>query len=75
MSDLKVARRLRSQDLLEQLGYLFIYPGLLGFIRSDNGSEFIAKAVRYWLERLGVQTLFIQPVLRRVDTMSRSMES
>ena len=28
---------------------------------SDNGPEFTAKAVRYWLERLGVQTLFIEP--------------
>ena len=58
---LKVARRLRSQDVLEQLSYLFIYRGLPGFIRSDNGPEFTAKAVRYWLERLGVQTLFIEP--------------
>ena len=46
---------------MEQLGYLFIYRGLPGFIRSDNGPEFTAKAVRYWLERLGVQTLFIEP--------------
>ena len=58
---LKVARRLRSQDILEQLGYLFIYRGLPNFIRSDNGPEFTAKAVRNWLERLGVQTLFIEP--------------
>jgi len=58
---LKAARRLRSQDVLEQLGYLFIYRGLPGYIRSDNGPEFTAKAVRYWLERLGVQTLFIAP--------------
>ena len=58
---LKVARRLRSQDILEQLGYLFIYRGLPGFIRSDNGPEFTAKAVRNWLKQLGVQTLFIEP--------------
>ena len=58
---LKVTRRLRSQDILEQLGYLFIYRGLPGFIRSDNGSEFIAKAIRNWLVRLGIQTLFIDP--------------
>ena len=58
---LKVAHRLRSQDVLEQLGYLFIYRGLPGYIRSDNGPEFTAKAVRYWLERLGIQTLFIEP--------------
>ena len=58
---LKVARKLNSQDVLEQLGYLFIYRGLQGFIRSDNDPEFTAKAVRNWLERLGVQTLFIEP--------------
>ena len=58
---LKVARRLRSQDILERLGYLFIYRGLPGFIRSDNGPEFTSKVVRSWLERLGVQTLFIEP--------------
>ena len=58
---LKVARRLRSQDVLQQLGYLFIYRGLPGFIRSDNGPEFTAKVVRNWLERLGVQTLFLDP--------------
>ena len=58
---LKVARRLRSQDILEHLGYLFIYRGLPGCIRSDNGPEFTSKVVRSWLERLGVQTLFIEP--------------
>lgn len=58
---LKVARRLGAQDVLEQLGYLFIYRGLPSFIRSDNGPEFTAKAVRNWLKRLGVQNLFIEP--------------
>ena len=57
---LKVARRLRSQDILGQLGYLFIYRGLPGFISSENGSEFKAKTIRNWLERLEVQTLFIE---------------
>ena len=56
-----VARKLNSQDVLEQLGYLFIYRGLPGFIHSDNVPEFTAKAVRSWLELLGVQTLFIEP--------------
>lgn len=58
---IKVARSLKSQDVLEQLGHLFIYRGLPGFIRSDNGPEFTAKVVRSWLERLNVQTLFIEP--------------
>lgn len=58
---IKVARRLKSQDVLEQLGYLFIYRGLPGFIRSDKGPEFTAKVVSSWLERLNVRTLFIEP--------------
>ena len=31
------------------------------FLRSDNGPEFVAKVVREWLHRLGVETLFIEP--------------
>ena len=31
------------------------------YIRSDNGSEFTAKVVREWLERVGVKTLYIEP--------------
>jgi transposase InsO family protein len=50
---LKLARKLNSQDVLEQLGYLFIYRGLQELIRADNGPEFTAKAVRNRLERLG----------------------
>ena len=56
-----VRRRFTSLDLIEVLSELFITRGLPKHIRSDNGPEFTAKAVRYWLERLGVQTLFIEP--------------
>jgi len=56
-----VARGLTSEDVLYRLGQLFIQCGIPAYIRSDNGSEFTAKAVRDWLTRLGVQTLFIQP--------------
>ncbi len=58
---LNVGRRLTSQDVIEQLADLFITRGLPDHIRSDNGPEFTAKAVRSWLKRLGVQTLFIEP--------------
>ena len=43
------------------LGRLFVHRGIPRYIRSDNGPEFTAKAVREWLERVGVQTLFIEP--------------
>ena len=58
---LKVARRLRSQDVLYQLYELFINRDILGDIRSDNGPEFTVKAVRDWLADVGVSTLFIEP--------------
>jgi len=56
-----VERRLNSEDVLDQLFNLFILRGIPEHIRSDNGPEFTAKAVRKWLERLGVKTLFIEP--------------
>jgi putative transposase len=56
-----VARRLRSQDVLDQLYDLFLTQGTPEYIRSDNGSEFTANAVRSWLKDLGVTTLYIEP--------------
>jgi len=54
-------RRITSGDVIEQLFYLFIFRGTPGYIRSDNGPEFTAKAVRSWLKDLEVTTLFIEP--------------
>ena len=57
----RVERRLNSQDVIDALYDLFILRGVPEHIRSDNGSEFTAKAVRKWLAALGVKTLFIEP--------------
>jgi len=38
-----------------------ITRGVPGYVRSDNGPEFTARAVRDWLGRLGARTLFIEP--------------
>lgn len=56
-----VSRHFKSHDVLEHLSEIFVERGVPDFIRSDNGSEFIAKALRQWLYRLGVKTLFIEP--------------
>ena len=56
-----VARRLRSDDVLHLLAELFVEREPPDHIRSDNGSEFTANAVRTWLGRIGVKTLFIEP--------------
>ena len=58
---LDVGRRLTSEDVLQRLEHLFIWRGAPVYIRSDNGPEFTATAVRRWLQRLEVQTLFIEP--------------
>ncbi len=54
-------RRITSQDVIDQLFQLIIFRGIPEHIRSDNGPEFTAKAVRGWLDRIGVKTLFIEP--------------
>ena len=56
-----VARKLKSEDVLERLSDLFVCRGVPKYIRSDNGPEFTANKVREWLTRVGVQTLFIEP--------------
>ncbi len=56
-----VARRLNSEDVLERLAWLFATRGVPDHLRSDNGSEFTALAVRSWLAKVGVRTLYIEP--------------
>ena len=56
-----VQRRMTSHDVLYKLSELFLEYGIPEHIRSDNGPEFVAKAVRGWLGNLGVTTLFIEP--------------
>ncbi len=56
-----VKRRITSQDVIEQLFELIIFRGIPEHIRSDNGPELTAKAIRRWLNRVGVKTLFIEP--------------
>lgn len=57
----EVARKLSSRDVLRVLARLMLVHGIPKHIRSDNGPEFIARAVREWLGRLEVGTLFIEP--------------
>ena len=58
---IEVQRSLNSQDVLDVLRDLFVQRGTPAYIRSDNGSEFTAHAVREWLQRVAVNTLFIEP--------------
>jgi len=56
-----VGRRMNSENVLERLAFLFVTRSVPEHLRSDNGSEFTAKAVREWLAKVGVKTLFIEP--------------
>ena len=58
---LRVERRLKSPDVIDVLSDLFILRGVPGYIRSDNGPEFIAKAVREWIAAVGAKTAYIMP--------------
>ena len=54
-------RRITSQEVIDKLFELFILRGIPKHIRSDNGPEFTARAIRKWLNKIGVKTLFIEP--------------
>jgi len=56
-----VARRLTSEDVIFRLEQLFVERGTPDYLRSDNGPEMTASAIREWLARLAVGTLFIEP--------------
>jgi transposase InsO family protein len=58
---LVVARSITAEDVLDVLAELFVVRGVPGHLRSDNGPEFIAQAVRTWLEQTGSSTLYIAP--------------
>ena len=58
---LKVARNITSEDVIDTLAELFAMRGTPQFLRSDNGPEMTAKALRRWLAEVDVQTLYIEP--------------
>jgi transposase InsO family protein len=58
---LLVARRIRADEVIGQLELLVKRHGAPKHLRSDNGPEFVAKAVRVWLEKAGIGTLYIEP--------------
>ncbi len=57
----EVARHFTARDVIRTLAWLFKERGAPQFIRSDNGPEFIATAVKEWLAAAGVATLYIEP--------------
>jgi hypothetical protein len=58
---MRVDRKLNSTDVIDALADLFILRGPPSYVRPDNGPEFVAKAVRAWVEAFGAKTAHIEP--------------
>jgi len=58
---LKVDRSITSEDVIDKLAELFAMRGVPKCIRSDNGPEFVAQAIKDWTAKLDVETLYIEP--------------
>ncbi len=58
---MEMERSITAEDVVEILERLFTERGEPAYIRSDNGPEFIAEAIKRWLAASGVKTLYIEP--------------
>jgi putative transposase len=58
---IRIDRKLNSIDVIDVLTDLFILRGTPEHVRSDNGPEFIAKAVQEWIAAVGARTAYIAP--------------
>ena len=58
---IRVDRKLKAIDVIDVLSDLFILHGVPGHIRSDNGPEFVAKAVQQWIAAVGAKTAYVAP--------------
>ena len=69
-----VERRLNSDNVRHGLTELFVQHGPPDHIRSDNGSEFTAHAVRDWLGRIGVKTLYNRARVTLGERIQRELQ-
>ena len=58
---IRVERSIDSLKVIDTLNWLFLIRAVPGHIRSDNGPEFIAKALKDWLAQTGCKTMYIEP--------------
>ena len=54
-------RHLTSLHVIDELIRLMNRKGVPAHIRSDNGPEFVARALRTWLARAEITTLYVEP--------------
>jgi putative transposase len=58
---IEVGARLRCGQVIDVLERLIALHGPPAHLRSDNGPEFIAKALQAWLSKNKISTAYIQP--------------
>ena len=58
---IRVERSIKAIDVIDTLEWLFLVRGAPAHMRSDNGPEFVARAVQDWLNRRDCQTIYITP--------------
>ena len=58
---ISVARKLKATDVIVALCEMFVSRGVPAHIRSDNGPEFVALALRDWIAAVGAKTAYIEP--------------
>ena len=58
---IRIDRKLKAIDVIDVLSDLFIMRGVPAHVRSDNGPEFVAKAVQEWISAVGAKTAYIAP--------------
>ena len=71
---IRINRKLKSTDVIDTLSDLFILRGIPTHVRSDNGPEFIAKALRDWLAAVGAKTAYIMPGSPWGEAVQKSLQ-
>ena len=57
----RVEPSIPASVVIEVLEWLFLTRGVPKYIRSDNGPEFVSRAINQWLKESGCSSLFIKP--------------
>ena len=70
---IEVERSITAEDVIGILARLFGQRGVPAYIRSDNGPEFVARALKRWLAISEVgRSTSSRALLGRMPTLSRS---
>jgi putative transposase len=59
--EIRVEKTMKHDTVMETLDELMFERGAPVYLRSDNGSEFIAAPLQHWLRQKGVKPIHIEP--------------